>query len=189
LRWRLRDLCDSYGFSLGTLAKSGVLVWGRPEQAVTFVENHDVVRDSSIVNDKLLAYAFILTHEGYPCVFWQDYFTRNLAQPDNENGIDALVKVHEQNAAGSTEILFADDNLYIMQRSGAGDQSGLIFVLNNRDSWNGTSIQTRWNNTRLVPLAWRGRDDLSRPGEKSTNEWGWVDLWAAPRGYAVYVPG
>ena len=47
LRWRLRDLCDSYGFSLRTLVERGVLMWGRPEQAVTFVENHDVVRDSS----------------------------------------------------------------------------------------------------------------------------------------------
>jgi len=84
--------------------------------------------------------------------------------------------------------LFADDDLYVMQRSGAGDQSGLAFVLNNRGSWNGTWIQTRWNNTRLVPAAWRGRDDLGQPQEKWTNESGWVDLWAAPRGYAVYVP-
>ena len=60
---------------------------GSPEQAVTFVENHDVVRDTPIINDKLLAYAFILTHEGYPCVFWQDYFNWNLAQPDNQSGI------------------------------------------------------------------------------------------------------
>ena len=41
-------------------------MWDRPAQAVTFVENHDVVRDSPIINDKLLGYAFILTHEGYP---------------------------------------------------------------------------------------------------------------------------
>jgi len=27
----------------------------------------------------VLAYAFILTHEGYPCVFWQDYFNWDLA--------------------------------------------------------------------------------------------------------------
>ena len=26
------------------------------------------------------------------------------------------------------------------------------------------------------------------PEEKWTNESGWVDLWAPPRGYAVYVP-
>ena len=69
-------------------AEPGVLMWGRPEQAVTFVENHDVVRDSPIINDKLLAYAFILTHEGYPCVFWQDYFNWNLAQPDNSKRDD-----------------------------------------------------------------------------------------------------
>ena len=54
-------------------------MWDRPAQAVTFVENHDVVRDTPIINDKLLAYAFILTHEGYPCVFWQDYFNWDLA--------------------------------------------------------------------------------------------------------------
>jgi len=188
LRWRLRDLCDGYGFNLRTLAERGVLMWGRPEAAVTFVENHDVVRDSPIINDKLLAYAFILTHEGYPCVFWQDYFNWNLAQPDNQSGIDALIRVHEQNAAGPTQVLFADDDLYIMQRSGAGDQSGLVLVLNNRGSWNGKWVQTRWNNTRLVLAAWRGRGDLSAPQEKWTNESGWVELWAPPRGYVVYSP-
>ena len=61
-------------------------------------------------------------------------------------------------------------------------------VLNNRGTWNGMWVQTRWKNTRLVPVAWHGRDDLNPPQEKWTNESGWVDLWAAPRGYAVYVP-
>ncbi|MCL1809282.1 MAG: alpha-amylase family glycosyl hydrolase [Clostridiales bacterium] len=189
LRWRLRDLCDGYGFSLRTLAEHGVLVWSRPGQAVTFVENHDVVRDTPIINDKLLAYAFILTHEGYPCVFWQDYFNWNLAQPDNQNGIDALIKIHEQNAAGQTQVLFADDNLYIMQRTGIGGKPGLVFVLNNSGSWNGAEVQTRWNDMRLVPAAWYSRADQSMPQEKHTGGSGRVDLWAAPRGYAVYVPG
>src|SRR5207247_7257278 len=103
-------------------------MWDRPAQAVTFVENYDVVHNSPIINDKLLAYAYILTHVGYPCVFWQDYFNWGLAQPDKRNGIDALVRVHEQSAAGSTQVLFADDDLYTMQRSGAGDQGGLVFV-------------------------------------------------------------
>ena len=151
LRWRLRDLCDNYGFSLRTLTEPGVLMWDRPASAVTFVENHDVVRDSPIINDKLLAYAFILTHEGYPCVFWQDYFNWDMAQPDNHSGINALIKVHEQNAGGSTQVLFVDHDLYIMQRSGLDNQSGLIFVLNNRDSWNGAIVQTQWRNTRLRP--------------------------------------
>jgi alpha-amylase len=164
-------------------------MWDRPAQAVTFVENHDVARDTPIINDKLLAYAIILTHEGYPCVFWQDYFNWNLAQPETQSGIDALIKVHEQNAAGPTDVLFVDDDLYVMQRSGTGDQTGLVFALNNRGSWNGTWVQTQWNNTQLVPVAWRGHDDLTRPETKWTNESGWVNVWAPPRGYAVYVPG
>src|SRR5207244_12580331 len=96
-------------FSLRNLTEPGVLAWDRPAQAVTFVENHDVVRDSPIINDKLLAYAFILTHEGYPCVFWQDYFNWDLAQSNNQVGIDAVIKVHEQNAAGPTHVLFRSE--------------------------------------------------------------------------------
>jgi alpha-amylase len=147
-----------------------------------------VVRDSPIINEKLLAYAFILTHEGYPCVFWEDYFNWDLAQPNNQTGINALIKVHEHNATGSTEVLFVNDDLYVMQRPGDGGQSGLIFVLNNRGMWNGAWVQTGWNNSRLVPAAWRGHDDSSVPDEKWTNESGWVELWAPPRGYAVYLP-
>jgi alpha-amylase len=75
-----------------------------------------------------------------------------------------------------------------MQRPGAGNQSGLIFVLNNRGTWNGAWIETRWNNTRLAPAAWWARDDSSVPQEKWTDGSGWVDLWAPPRGYAVYIP-
>jgi Domain of unknown function (DUF1939) len=192
----LLDVCCGFSVLISIFAGSstfllmtpGVLMCDRPAQAVTLVENHDVVRDTVIINDKLLAYAFILTHEGYPCVFWQDYFNWNLAQPDNQSGIAALVKVHEQNAAGSTQILFTDDNLYIMQRAGAGDQSGLVLVLNNLSTWNGTWVQTRWNNTRLVPAAWRGRDDLNVPEKKWTNESGWVNVWAPARGYVIYAP-
>ena len=113
----MQSLCDDYGFSLRNLAAPGVLVWDRPTQAVTFVENHDVARSSPIINDKLLAYAFILTHEGYPCVFWQDYFNWNLGQPGNLSGIAALVQAHEKYAAGATQVLYVDDDLYHVQRT------------------------------------------------------------------------
>src|SRR4029450_11303221 len=123
-------------------------------------------RHHPILTNTHLAYQFILTHEGYPCVFWQDYFNWSLAQPDNQSGIDALIKVHEQNAVGPAQVLFADDDLYIMQRSGARDQSGLVLVLNNRGSWNGKWVQTRWNNTRLVPAAWSGRGGVGAPQDE-----------------------
>ena len=118
----------------------------------------------------------------------QDYFNWDLAPPNTQSGIDALIKVHGQNAAGPTQVLFVNDDLYIMQRPGNANQSGLVFVLNNSGNWNGAWIQTRSDNMQLVPTAWRGRDDLSMPQQKWTNDSGWVDLWAAPRGYAVYLP-
>ena len=75
LRYRLKSLCDHYGFSLHKLIEPGALFIDRPFNSVTFVDNHDF-RDSNnppIISDKMLAYAFILTHPGYPCIYWKDY--------------------------------------------------------------------------------------------------------------------
>jgi hypothetical protein len=59
-----------------------------------------------------VAYSLILTRKGYPCVFWQDYYNLQLAKEDSPNGIASLVKIHEQNAVGTTTSLYVDDNLY-----------------------------------------------------------------------------
>ena len=189
LRSRLKDLCDTFGYSLRNLCDEGTLLKDRPAEAVTFVENHDIVRDNPIIHDKMLAYAFILTHEGYPCVFWQDYVTWGLGLATEKSGIAALVRVHESNAGGTTTVLYVDDNLYIMQRSGFGTQKGLVFVLNNRgDCWSGTGVKTQWQNTKFVPAAWRGRDNVDIPYEQWTRQDGWGEFYAPPRGYAVYLP-
>ena len=136
----------------------------------------------------MLAYAYILTHEGYPCVFWQDYYNWDLAQEGNNSGIAALVKVHEQYAGGATDILYCDDDLYIMQRRGSGEQKGLVFVLNNSARWNGRLVNTQWASTQFVPQAWRGKDNTDTPQENTTDGDGASEFWAPPRGYVVYVP-
>lgn len=50
-----------------------------PESVVTFVDNHDTGSTQALwyldPDDVGTAYAFILTHPGYPCVAWQHYFT------------------------------------------------------------------------------------------------------------------
>lgn len=113
LRGRLKELCDTYGFSLKKLTEKGTLITdGISRWAVTFVENHDIVRNDPVVNAKMLAYAYILTHEGYPCVFWQDYFNWGLAKEGQCSGIAALVKVHEEYAGGSTDILYCEMMTY-----------------------------------------------------------------------------
>ena len=171
-----------------TLAERGVLMWDRPAQAVTFVENHDVVRDSPIINDKLLAYAFILNARRLSVRLLAGLLQLGSCPAEQSKRYRCTHQSSRTKCSRRDQVLFVNDDLYVMQRSGDGDQSGLVLVLNNRGSWNGTWVQTRWNNTRLVPAAWRGRDDVSIPEEKWTNESGWVDLWAPPRGYTVYLP-
>ncbi len=188
LRDKLKSLCDEYGYSLLNLINGETLSDERPASAVTFAENHDIMRTNPIVNDKLLAYAWILTHEGYPCVFWYDYFNLGLARENNPTGIAALVKVHEQYAGGDREILFADNTIYIMQREGNAGIPGLVFVLNNNgDKWRGRGVTTKWNNTKFTAVAWNGKNNPSSPEDKITDENGYAEFWAPPRGYAVYI--
>jgi alpha-amylase len=189
LREMLKALCDEQGFSLRRMATWDTVLQKQTQSVVTFVENHDL-RDEGrpIVNDKLLAYSYILTHEGYPCVFWQDYFNYNLALAGTPNGIAALVHAHEKYASGETRTLYLDDDLYIMQRGGYADQPGLIYVLNNSgNSWRGDWVTTKWPNATWQPVAWCGRDDRSQPVGQVTAADGRGQFFAAPRGYAVYV--
>jgi alpha-amylase len=189
MRELLKNLCDQYGFSLKNLVHGESVLQKQNYSAVTFVENHDL-RDEGrpITNDKLLAYSYIMTHEGYPCVFWKDYYNFDLALEGTPNGIAALVAAHEKYAAGSVDTLYLDDDIYVMQRSGYGDQPGLIYVLNNRgDSWNGQWVNTQWCNTELVPVAWWSKVDMAQPIAQRTDVDGRTQLFAGPRGYAVYV--
>jgi alpha-amylase len=189
LREMLKALCDQYGFSLRNLTTWETILQKQPQSTVTFVENHDL-RDEGrpVVNDKLLAYSYILTHEGFPCVFWKDYFNFNLALRDTPNGIDALVQAHELYAAGGTQTLYLDDTLYIMQRSGFDVRPGLIYVLNNQgDNWRGEWVTTKWTNASFQPVAWWGKNDHSRPADQSTGPDGRGQFFAPARGYAVYA--
>ncbi len=188
LRYRLKDLCDSPGFSLRRLADGGVLVKDRPFEAVTFVDNHDFRGDGNdeIVNDKLLAYAYILTHEGYPCVFWKDYYRYGLAEPGEPSGIERLVRVHESHAGGGTNILYTDDTFYAMERSGAGKQPGLVFALNNSGGTLKHGLRTGFKGKKLQPLAWRAKDAIYNPLPVTTNADGWCEIEAPQRGYVVY---
>jgi alpha-amylase len=189
LREMLKSLCDRYGFSLRDLVHADTLLRRQPQTAVTFVENHDTRDQLAIVNDKMLAYSFILTHQGYPCVYWKDWFNYGLARPETPHGIAALIEAHRRGAGGGTQQLALDDDLYVMERTGWGEQPGLVYALNNRgDRWYGARVACRWLNTAFRPVAWWSASDLSRPEDKLTDEDGVAEFWAPPRGYVVYAP-
>ena len=194
LRYRLKNVCDTPSYDLRNLTQGGAIVMKRPLHAATFVDNHDLTSEW-IINDKLLAYSFIMVHEGYPCIFWYDYFNNGLARPLTPNGLDALISAHHKYAGGDSQILHADPDLYIMQRIGWEDgttkQPGLIYVLNNLgDKWSGTVVQTKWPNQKFVPVAWDGHLQSTdvKPDERTTDAEGRAEFPAPRRGYCVYVP-
>ncbi len=187
LFYALREMCDNPGYDLRRLWGSG-LMFDVPMHAVTFCDNHDTDRSQPIVTDKLLAYAFILTHEGVPCIFWKDYYNYGLALSGSTNGIDQLCRVHRDYAGGATSLLYSNDRLYIAQRSGYQGQKGLVVVINtDPEGWRGAWVRTQWPNTPLACVAWWGHD-LNQPADKRADGGGWAEVYAPPRGYAVYVP-
>jgi hypothetical protein len=100
-----------------------------PFSAVTFVENHDTDLNGgkSMVFNKALGYAYILTSEGYPCVYYRDYDMG----PDGfrlKPQIDNLIWIHEKLANGPTQQRFKDFNVFACERLGA---PGLLVGLNN----------------------------------------------------------
>lgn len=140
LRFLLKQMCDfPDSFNMGALDHAG-LAGADPLHAVTFVENHDLDRDErKIFNRKALAYAYILTSEGYPCIFHKDYFVYGL-KPE----IDNLVWIHEKLAAGGTVQRWKSAKVFAYERLGGPH---LLVGLNNDLN----SAQTITVNTGLGP--------------------------------------
>ncbi len=114
------------------------MLWKRdPYKAVTFVSNHD----TNIIYDKYLAYAYILTHEGYPCVFYRDY-----EEWLSKTRMDNLLWIHINLAKGSTSILYTDNDEYIARRNGS---PGLVVYLNDSGSWQERWITSPWASTKI----------------------------------------
>jgi alpha-amylase len=153
LHFKMKDMCNNGGgFPMFSLDHAG-LVGVDPLGAVTFVENHDTDRGGiggPIVRNKLLAYAYILTSEGYPCVFYRDYSTdANCFGLKPE--IDRLIWIHEKVAAGGTVQRWKDNGVFAYERLGG---SHLVVGLNKDEGPTRTiTIQTGFApNTELQNL-------------------------------------
>jgi alpha-amylase len=124
LRDLLKEMCDGNGFfDMRRLDHAG-LTGINPTGSVTFVESHDTQDNPAarIVNNKHLAYAYTLTSEGYPVVFYRDYFDFGLKALINN-----LVWIHEKIADGETRERFKDDDVFAYERLGG---SHLLAAIN-----------------------------------------------------------
>ena len=129
LKFLLTSMCNNPGrFNMSDLDHAG-LTGLSPLNSVTFVENHDTDLQTSqkIVTNKLLGYAYILTSEGYPSVFYKDYST-DPGCYGLKPQIDNLIWIHEVLANGPTEQRWKDFDVFAYERTGS---SRLLVALNN----------------------------------------------------------
>lgn len=176
---------------------------------VTWLDNHDTGKehDKWITKDWKMGYAYILTHEGRPCVFYNHYFgdvmvdAHNAAltvTPDPNLGLDLrkLIFARKTYLGGSLTVLSeagnpypsADAyNVYVARRAGNGTRSGAIVVINNHDS----QTMGLWVDSSPAGWAsWSGQTLVNAFNTAQTavvQADGRVYVSAPPRGYAVYV--
>lgn len=142
LHFRLHEAsCCGAGYDLGSLMQD-TLVNDYPMLSVTFVDNHDSQAGQALespVQDwfKPAAYALILLQkEGYPCIFYGDYYGVG-GQPALHRGIiDTLLQVRRKCAYGDQWNYFDHRNTVGFVRAGDGEHpgSGLAMLISNADA-------------------------------------------------------
>lgn len=213
LKNTLTEMCngDQNSFNMSWLNHAGMV--RNPTNSlpgtrvVTFLDNHDTGKehDKWVSNDWKLGYAYILTHEGRPCVFYPHYY--NVRQIDSHNSdyytqapaglkddMNLLISVRKNYLGGIASVLSETGNpypsvdtknVYVARRQGNGTKSGAIVVLNNGISTKGLWVDTspagfeNWTNVTLVNYA---------TGETVTVEADGRAYFSAPaRGYSIWV--
>jgi alpha-amylase len=133
LYFTLLSMSNDPHFYMGNLDHAG-LAGIDPFHAVTFVENHDTESRRDLIgkniqpSDKPLAYAYILTSEGFPCVFYKDYSKDPGCLGDRLNHtIVNLMWIHQNIADGPTLQRWKDGGVFAYERLGG---SHLLVGLN-----------------------------------------------------------
>ncbi|WP_394850944.1 alpha-amylase [Pendulispora brunnea] len=117
------------------------LVARNPMAAVTFVDNHDSQPGQALASPiadwfKPIAYAFILLrHEGYPCVFYGDYFGNDGAGGDDQrlvahrHVIDAMLVARAKFLYGEQEDYFESPTCVGWIVRGNDEHPGIMAVV------------------------------------------------------------
>jgi alpha-amylase len=112
---------------------NGTLSMSEPDLAATFVDNHDTFREEfePTIQSwfKPLAYAVILLRrQGYPCVFYADYYPVP-GHPSHRTVIDQLLAVRRDHAYGEQRDYFDHENVVGWTRLGDADHPRAIAVI------------------------------------------------------------
>lgn len=138
LHYNLYNASKDENYDLSQILNN-TLVKEKPTLAVTFVDNHDTQPGQSLESFidnwfKIPAYSIILfRNEGYPCVFYGDYYgiPHNNVKPLNE--LETLIKLRKEKAYGIQTDYFDNPNFIGWTREGDEEHinSGLAVVISN----------------------------------------------------------
>lgn len=189
LRRQLALLRDGR-LNMASLARAG-FVHRRPDQAVTFVDNHDTFRDglgqpAPIFKRKCQSYAYLLTREGgYPVVFWRDLYNNNLRAE-----MEKLIRARKHFAYGpGYEGEAADPKVYAYVRAGLAEVpgTGLVLLISSGES-GGLSVErinARQPHRGFYDFTGHIKTEVKTDGE------GYGDfpvINSADQGWSIWVP-
>lgn len=154
----LTKMCNEPEFNMTQLNQAGLIRDAEgynllSDNVVTFAENHDTGKehDKWITQAHHLAYAYILTHQGRPCLFYphlygveqidfQNTSFRTTAELSLYEDICFLIDIRQKYLGGELEVLtevgnpvpdINTKNIYVARRNGINEKEGAILVLNN----------------------------------------------------------
>lgn len=187
-RWDMRRLADSNN-----------IFRQAPAYAVTFVDNHDTGSTQAHweldPGDLAPAYAYLLTHPGYPCVAWQHYFTGSGSQYKANNSvqgtgynlrqhIDHLIKLRKDMGIGydsAIEVWKAEQNIYVAKITGT--KGTVIVKIGGQDYNPGSGYTDNYSGVNFA--IWTKSSSSSSSGTtttstsvKFTNNKNWSTVYA-----------
>jgi alpha-amylase len=176
------------------------LVQQQPTLAVTLVDNHDsqpLQSLESVVEAwfKPLAYALILLRrEGYPCVFYADYYGAHYKDKANDGNeyeiwidshkglIDKFLETRQSYAFGDQFDYFDHPNTIGWTRLGTEESPGAMAVVMSNGSEGSKWMEVGQPNHVYVDLTEHISDEIT------TNDDGWAEFRCSGGSVSVWVP-
>jgi alpha-amylase len=177
----------------------GTMMQQQPTHAVTFVENHDsqpLQALESVVEPwfKPLAYAIILLRkEGYPCVFYGDYYGAEyedwgrdgnrykIFMPSHRSLIDKFLQARQQFAYGPQYDYFDHWNTIGWTRLGDEKHPQAMAVIMSDGPEGFKWMEVGKPRAKFVDLTGHIQEPVS------TNEWGWGEFRCQGGSVSVWV--
>lgn len=177
----------------------GTLMEQRPYSAVTLVDNHDsqpLQALESPVEDwfKPLAYALILLRrEGYPCVFYADYYGAEYEDKGRDGNsyyikltshrflIDKFLYARKNYAYGAQYDYFDHFNTIGWTRLGTAEHPLAMAVIMTDAAAGYKWMEVGKANTKFIDLTEHIKDPIY------TNEWGWAEFRCNGGSVSVWV--